>query len=64
MLLWLLPSLIPSFYLSVFKLPVRVVKHFVSLMKRFVWKGTRLGEGRGWQWCLGMRFACRSCWMA
>ena len=38
---------IPMFYLSIFKLPVGVGKQLEGLMRRFLWKGSKLGNGEG-----------------
>ena len=46
-LLQLVLSLIPIFYLSFFKLPLGVRKHLDGLMMRFTGKGSRLGERIG-----------------
>ena len=40
-------SAIPIFYLSVFKVPMRVSKQLKGLMRRFFWRGIRVGEGQG-----------------
>ena len=36
---------IPTFYLSVFKIPASIEQHLSGLMRRFFWKGSK--EGRG-----------------
>ena len=40
-------SAIPIFYLSVFLLPIGVGKQLEGLMRRFHWRGSRAGKGRG-----------------
>ena len=36
---------IPTFYLSVFKIPASIEQRLSGLMRRFFWKGSK--EGRG-----------------
>ena len=47
MVLQLFLSSIPIFYLSLFNLLVGVGKHLDNLTRRFLSKGSRLGEERG-----------------
>ena len=47
MLLCSVLSAIPIFYLSVFKVPMGVSKQLEGLMRRFFWRGIRVGEGQG-----------------
>ena len=46
------------FYLSIFKLPIGVGKRLEGLMRRFLWKGTGLGQRRG-QAMVSWEIACK-----
>ena len=38
---------IPSFYLSIFKIPASIEQKLSGLMRRFFWTGSKEGRGNG-----------------